>query len=283
VTTFWVELLGVDIQQRFLDAGGVRTRALVSGSPDQPPLLLLHGTGGHAEAYLRNLGPLGEHFRTIAIDMLGHGFTDKPESSYEIDAYIEHALAVLDAEGIESAHVSGESLGGWVAARLAARHPDRVRRLNLNTAGGYTADPAVMARIRELTLAAVREASRDTVRARLEWLMADPASVTDELVEIRLAVYRQPEFQHVIERILCLQDPATRERNLLTDAELASITHPTLVVWTTHDPTAPVEVGKAIAAQISDAQFAVLENCGHWPQFEASAAFNRLLLEFLTS
>jgi 2-hydroxy-6-oxonona-2,4-dienedioate hydrolase len=64
--------------QGYLDAGGVRTRYLHAGDPSKPALVFLHGSGGHAEAYVRNLEAHAEHFSTWSIDMLGHGYTDKP-------------------------------------------------------------------------------------------------------------------------------------------------------------------------------------------------------------
>src|SRR3546814_10955728 len=87
---------------------------------------------------------------------------------------------------------------------------------------------------------AVAEASPDTVRARLEWLMNDPARVTDDLVELRLAIYTQPGFLQAMKHILCLQDMDIRMRTVLTDESLPSIAAPTQVIWTDPDPTAPL-------------------------------------------
>lgn len=280
--TLWLELTGTPVEQRWVDAGGVPTRALVTGTEHEDVLLLLHGTGGHAEAYVRNLPAHAAHFRTYALDLVGHGYTAKPLTlDYEIDDYVEHVLDFMDAEGIGSAHLSGESLGGWVAGRLAARHPGRVRRLVLNTAGGLTLDAAVMGRIRDLTLAAVREPSEAVVRARLEWLMADPARVTDELVLIRQAIYRQPDLQAVIEKILCLQDAETRRRNLFTEEELGRIKAPTLVLWTSHDPTAAVTVGERFRDLVPNARMRLMDDCGHWPQWENPGQFDQIHIDFL--
>jgi len=124
--------------------GGVRTRYLHAGDPGKPALVLLHGSGGHAEAYVRNLDAHAEHFSTWSIDMLGHGYTDKPGHPLEVRHYVDHLMAFLYAIGADRAHISGESLGGWVAARAAVDHPDRIERLVLNTAGGSQADPEVM-------------------------------------------------------------------------------------------------------------------------------------------
>lgn len=279
--SFWADLRGAAFSQGYLDAGGARTRYLHAGDEKHPTLVLLHGTGGHADCFTRNLAAHGAHFDTWAIDMLGHGWTDKPDFDYEIDAYVEHLRGVLDALDCERAHVSGESLGGWVAARFALKYPERLERLVLNTTGGATMIPAVMEKIKKSTRAAVENPTWETVRARLEWLMADPAVVTDDLIACRKAIYEQPGFLAALDRILVLQDPDTRLRNNLTDDEWAAIRHTTLVLWTSHDPTASDAVGERIASLIPNATYALMQGCGHWPQFEDPAEFNRIHLAFL--
>ena len=84
-------------------AGGVRTRYLRAGDPGKPVLMLLHGSGGHAEAYVRNLAAHAEHFWTWSIDMLGHGYTEKPGHPLEVGHYVEHLMAVLRTIGAERA------------------------------------------------------------------------------------------------------------------------------------------------------------------------------------
>ena len=278
----WSDLTCVSFSQGFLDASGVRTRFLASGSPDKPLLLLLHGTGGHAEAYSRNLAAHGKHFHTVAIDMIGHGWTDKPDGRYEIADYGAHVLAVMRALGANRAHVSGESLGGWVAAWLALHHPGKVDRLVLNTAGGWTAHPEVMERIRRLSMEAVRDPNPTRIRTRLEFLMHDASKVNDDLVETRRAIYAQPGFAEVMEQVLCLQDMDTRRRNMFSDEETGRITAQTLVLWTSHDPTATPEEGRRIADLIPGACYEVMNGCGHWPQFEDAETFNTIHLNFLT-
>ena len=279
--SLWGDLRGASFEQGYLDAGGIRTRYLHSGHRGAPLLFLLHGTGGHAECYSRNLAEHGVHFDTYAIDMVGHGWSDKPDKPYEIDVYVEHLRAVMDTVGCARAHVSGESLGGWVAARFALKYPARVLRLGLNTTGGATMNPTVMAKIKQSSRAAVENPTWEAVRARLEWLMADPAAVTDDLIACRQAIYRQPGFLRALENILVLQEPEIRLPNNLTDAEWAAIRAPTQVVWTSHDPTAPESVGRRIADLIPDARFVLMQDCGHWPQFEDAATFNRLHIDFL--
>ena len=277
--TAWLDLAGVPFTQRWIDAGGIRTRVIEAGTGD--PLILLHGTGGHAEAYSRNLAAHAERFHVIAVDLLAHGYTDAPGRPCEIPDYVAHLGAVLDALELDWAHLSGESLGGWVAAWFASEHPERVGRLLLNTPGGATADETVLERLRGLTREAMLTPTAETVRRRLEWLMAHPETVTPELVAIRQAIYDRPVFQDAIDDRLVLLELDTRRRNLLTGERLARIGAPTLVLWTTHDPMADVPVGEWFAQAIPDARLVVMRDCGHWPQFEQPDTFNDISLAFL--
>jgi 2-hydroxy-6-oxonona-2,4-dienedioate hydrolase len=138
-----------------------------------------------------------------------------------------------------------------------------------------------MERIRTLTMAAVHNPTREVIRKRLEFVMLDPADVSEELVEIRRSIYQQPDFDKVMERILCLQIPEGRQRNMFTEDQLRSIQAPTCVVWTTHDPTAPVSIGQKFAELIPQSEFHVMEDCAHWPQFEQAEIFNEIQLDFL--
>lgn len=280
-SSVWSDLHGVAFSQGYLDAGGIRTRYMQSGDPAKPLVLALHGVGGHAEAYSRNFGPHGEHFWFVAIDMLGHGWTDKSSLPYQVKDYADHVLAVLKALGRSKALLTGESLGGWVATYLAVHHPDVVERLVLNTSGGWTAHPEVMARLKKLSNEAASDPSWERIKARLEFLMCDKSMVSDDLIETRRAIYAQPGFAETMKQIMCLQDMEVRRPNMITEQQYRSIKAPTLVVWTSHDPTATPEEGRQIAEMIPGAQYVVMNECGHWPQFEDADEFNRLHIDFL--
>ena len=130
-STLWSELQGLDYSIKHVQVGDWSTRVARTGRGE--PLVLMHGTGGHLEAFVRNFRALGEHYEVIAFDSPGHGWTTVADHDLEIPEYQDHLLALMDALGIESAHVSGESLGGWIAVKFAAANPERVRSLILNT------------------------------------------------------------------------------------------------------------------------------------------------------
>jgi 2-hydroxy-6-oxonona-2,4-dienedioate hydrolase len=280
-SSIWMDLMGIAFSQGYVDAAGVRTRYLHAGSRDKPAVILLHGTGGHAEAYVRNLDAHAQHFSTWAIDMIGCGLTDKPPVDLEIAVYVRHLRDVMDALGIAKASISGESLGGWVAARFALDYPERVDRLVLNTAGGAWSNPDVMQRVKSLSMAAVEDPSWERIRTRLEFLVHDKADVSEDLVATRRAIYAQPGMVEGMRRALVLQEMEIRRRNLLAPEDWARIAAPTLVLWTEHDPTAPVSEGRRVSGYIPGARFVVMPDCGHWPQYEDPETFNRIHLDFL--
>ncbi|MFE9322437.1 alpha/beta fold hydrolase [Nocardia sp. NPDC052278] len=277
----WSDLREVQFSQGFLQAGPYRTRYLHTGDSSKPLLLLLHGITGHAEAYVRNLAAHSEHFDTYAIDFIGHGYSSKPGHPLEIPHYLDQIRYVLDTLGVERGYFSGESLGGWVTARMAQAHPDRVERIVLNTMGGTMANPAVMERLYTLSMEAAEDPSWERVRARLEWLMADPDMVTDDLIRTRQAIFQQADWKQACRSNMALQDLETRKRNMISDDDLRSIQAEALVIWTTKDPSGPVDEGRRIAELIPKGRLAVIENAGHWPQYEQTEEFNRIHLDFL--
>jgi 2-hydroxy-6-oxonona-2,4-dienedioate hydrolase len=144
--------------------------------------------------------------------------------------------------------------------------------------GGTTMNPAVMARIREDSLDAVRSPTAESVRRRVQLLMPDPP---DELVACRLRIYSQADAVEKTERLLCLQDPDVRARNLLQDEDLRQVRQPTLLVGGSDDVVVPLDAVERMAEQLPNARLAVMDGCGHWPQFERPDEFNAHLDGFL--
>ncbi|MCW2942436.1 MAG: hypothetical protein JWN00_5421 [Actinomycetia bacterium] len=286
MSSIWTDFAGRGVKETFINAGGLRTRMIEAGSGR--PLVMLHGTGGHAETYARNIGPLSEHFHVMSLDMAGHGYTDRPDVTYTLDVFADHVIAVLDAIGQEKAFLEGESLGGGVACWTALKYPDRVQALVLNT--GLLARPDgpglkqlddLEARTRRLS----QDFSRDVVRRRLEWLVLDPAQVTDELVDIRYKIYSQPGMvDHLVNLTCTVLD---QNRGQVGDVDyyahsLSALKCPVLLIWTDHNP------GKSLAAvqhaidAIPQKEFHLIKNAAHWAQWEKPDEVNALMTDFLT-
>jgi 2-hydroxy-6-oxonona-2,4-dienedioate hydrolase len=280
-TSFWLSLQGCEYSVNWETIDGVRSRLIQAGERTAPVVVCLHGTGGHAEAFVRNIALLSRSFRVVAYDLPAHGWSDAPERSYEIDGYISHLMALLNHLGIQRASFVGQSLGGWIAARLALSSPTLVDRLVLVAPGGAASDPVVMERIRESSMAAATGSSWQAVANRVTWIWGDSKTVPQELVACRYAMYHQATSAARMQKVLTLQDPLVRQRNTINDADWGRLSQTTLLVWGDRDEVVPVSVGERLDRLIPSASLLLLRGAGHWPQFEQAAAFNTALMDFL--
>jgi 2-hydroxy-6-oxonona-2,4-dienedioate hydrolase len=288
MSSIWTDLLGSEV--RFYDAGGVRTRCIEAGEGET--IIFLHGVGGHAEAFARNVVPLSGKFRAIAIDYLGFGLTDKPAAPPTREDYVRHLVDFMDAAGIERAHLVGESLGGWVSFWTAIEHPERVGKL-ISVCGARLAVEEDeesarhvsegLARLKALSARMAAEPSRENVRARLSWLFAHPdRDITDELVDIRWKLYQHEESAtrlaatnaHVIRSGSADDDGFSPER-------LSQIEHEVLMLWTEFNPSTTAATAQRATAYLPHGTFRLMKDCGHWPQWENPDEFNEIVAEFL--
>jgi 2-hydroxy-6-oxonona-2,4-dienedioate hydrolase len=281
--SLWLGLLGAET--KFYDAAGIRTRAIEAGTGEA--LVLLHGIGGHAEAFARNVVPLGKHFRTIAIDYLGHGLTGSIDGPLTKEAYAKHLVDFLDAAGIKRAHLLGESLGGYISVQTAQLYPERVgkviycvgARLDVpvdETAAKRTAQGR--AELLRLTKQFNASPSRENVRERLKWLFHNPdRDITEELVDLRWELYRRTETGGVRGHA-----GGSAQDDSLTPERLRQIKTRMLVLWTDHNPSAAVAEAQEAVKYLPNAELKIMKDSGHWPQWEHPEEFNEIVREYLT-
>jgi 2-hydroxy-6-oxonona-2,4-dienedioate hydrolase len=283
-SSYWVDLLECEI-------GTIqtphRTRILQAGRGQ--PLLLLHGSGGHIENWVRNIPVYARHFRVIAFDFRWHGYSDTGDFAPEIlPQLVEHVRSVARTLGLVRYALEGQSLGGWVAALVAAGYPGEVEKLVLTTPMGYQPDPGSVeykpqdfGPLRASSLAVLREPSWDNVRTRMERILSDPKSLPDEAIAVRHKIYNNPELNAVQQKFMeaYLGGPEPR-RHEISDALLSRIAAPTLVYWADHNPVPPV-VGRRMASMIPGAIFHCAQHTGHWAQFENADEHNEIVLRFL--
>lgn len=284
--TMWRDISSSGFELSFRDVNGVRTRVLTAGTG--PVLLLLHGTGGHLETYQRNITALSEHFTVIVPDMIGHGYTDRPDVGYTLDDYADHLFALLDQLGVTSAFLSGESIGGCIAAWMALRSPDRAKGLVLNTGILERPDEAGLQQLVDLetrTRKLAENLTLDAVRRRMEWLVLDPRQMTDEMIAIRYDIYAQPgmvdDVVKILHAVLEMNRGIYRGGDYIDASRLPEISCPTMVLWSDHNPGKPYERVKAAIDSIPGVKVHIVANAAHWPQFEQADEVNQRMIEFL--
>jgi pimeloyl-ACP methyl ester carboxylesterase len=236
------------------------------------PLLLIQGlSGNHLHWGDDFLGLLHPYFDVIAYDHRGIGHSDPAGGPFTIADLADDAAGLLDALGIDSAHILGISMGGMTAQELALRHPEKVRTLTLGCtyAGGTdsaTTDPAVIQKLGELFLTGrTEEALRYGFEVNVSSAFAeDPAKY--ELVKSIAA-----ELPATLD-MLMLQVQAVAGHD--TSERLGEIKAPTLVIHGTVDQMLPVSNAHAIAARIPGSRLEILDDVGHafwWERPEESA------------
>ncbi len=229
--------------------GALAYEAIGSG----PPLILLHGLSGSRRWWGRNVPVFADNFRTYTVDLPGFGESRGVRWS-RLDDIADRLADWLVDEGVPRAHVAGHSLGGAVAARLAARHPERVDRLVLVDAA---------------------------IRLQRTRLTARPAHVMRTIGRGSLG------FAPLLVRDLLRCHPrsfvAATVDAMQTDWEphLRRINAPTLVVWGERDAITPGALGHEIAAVVPGARLITLAEAGHNPMWERADVFNAEVLRFL--
>jgi pimeloyl-ACP methyl ester carboxylesterase len=251
-----------------------------------PALVFVHGLGASWQSWLENIPEFARDHRVVAMDLPGFGCSEMPGEDISIENYAKWTFRLLDALGIESAAVVGNSMGGFVAAEMAIRSPERVQRLAVVSAAVFwqtyrRAQPLVqLARLSDAMVARGLTRVTDDVatRPRLRsWALATagfryPHLISKELAhEMVLSARRTDGFLPGLE---ALADYPLEE-------ELPRIACPTLIVWGAHDALVPVKDAKRMEDLIPDSRRVVFERTGHVAMLERPERFNRLLREFL--
>ena len=263
-----------------VDAAGISTNIQDSVvDPGGGTVLLIHGSGPGVSAWANwrlTIPALEPHFRVLAPDIVGFGYTERTVDDYNLDTWTRHVLGVLDALEIDQAHVVGNSFGGSLALSLAIRHPDRVRRLGLMGAVGidFPLTPG-------LDAVWGYEPSVEAMSELLRIFTATPTPGLDELARLRYEASTRPGVHEAYAAMF----PPPRQRWVAAlshdEALVSGITAPTLIFHGREDRVIPVATSLRLLELIPDAQLHVFGNCGHWTQIEHAEEFNRLLRDFL--
>ena len=262
-----------------ITAAGIRTNYHDSGGAGAP-VLLIHGSGPGVSAWAnwRLVMPaLAQQARVIAPDMVGFGYTERPQGFvYSMDAWVRQAVGLLDALGIERTDLVGNSFGGGLSLALAIAHPERVRRLVLMGSAGVS-----FPLTEGLDAVWGYTPSVENMRAIMDYFAFDQGLMSDDLARLRFEASIRPGFQESFAAMF----PAPRQRWIealaSAEADIRALPHQALVIHGREDRVIPLSTSLTLSSWIQRSQLHVYGQCGHWTQIEHAARFARLVGDFL--
>lgn len=260
-------------QYKSVDLSHGRTRYLEAG--DGPAVILLHGasfaSGG--DSWLANIGGLASRLRVLAPDMLGWGPGDQLDQGYSFAYMADFVREFQDAFGLESSHVVGHSMGGWVASVLAYESPQRIGRLVLAASGGMATRPLP-------TMTGWQPPGEPEIRSALAGMERAGIDI-EPMVKERLALAGDPEraerFRRVMEH---MTNPETRRRYYM-GRRLPHVPNETLILWGTDDAVNDLDMARETHRLIPNSKLKVFDGVGHLIPTETPDEFNRAVLDFL--
>lgn len=266
--------------------GEVDTRYYQAGSGF--PVLLVHGVGVAADAWIKNIDPLAEHFAVYAPDLLGSGFTgvnqvpEGPPQPY----LVQHLAEFVDHLGLREFAVVGSSLGALIATLLYLRMPERVRKLVLVSCSTLLGE--FDETLREATLQSRENGRRgfaeitpEVTRQRMANICFDPDSVPESLVLMQMTCNALPGALSAYERRMAGLLDFTKSQAHSVGARIHDVKVPILVVWGVQDPRGRYELALQQFGHLPNARIVPFAHCGHLPHLEHPEQFNQLLIDFL--
>ncbi len=268
-------------QGDLIEIGDQRLHLRDEGPRDAPAIVLLHGIGSSLHTFDPWAEALSARYRVIRYDLPGSGLSGPdPGRDYSDERAVAVLLAVLDRLQVERATLAGNSIGGRLAWRFAAAHPDRVDRLILIAPDGYASPGFDYGKPPEVP--AVLEAMRFALpkwalRPNLEAAYAEPSRLRAAVMERYHALLLAPgNRQAMLDRM--------RQTVLVPPGPfLQRITVPVLLLWGEKDAMIPVTNAQDYLGELSDARLVLLPGIGHVPQEEAPEASLAPVLDFLIS
>ncbi|HLQ32896.1 MAG TPA: alpha/beta fold hydrolase [Chloroflexota bacterium] len=262
------------IAEKYVELSHGKTRYLEAGSGD--PVILLHGVdfaaGGDRWQFV--MEPLAQRFRAIAPDFLGWGLGDRFQGEYSFAYLVDFVRELQDALGIESSHIVGHSMGGWVATLFGYESPQRVRKLVLVAAGGTAA--------RTLrTMTEFQPPSRDDIRDMLKRTVKVDTDI-EALVDMNFKKTQVPGAIEAYRRILSHMNDAANRQRYSTVRRLPHIKVPTLIVWGEQDEVNALEMAHTLNQGIPDSKLVVLPDTAHFIPTERPKELSQALIDFLS-
>lgn len=253
---------------------GAKINYVETGDATKPTVIFLHGLGGSVANWQTNTAAFAQNYHVIAIDQVGFGKSDKPNLKYRVGTFVDFLDKFMAELKIEKASLVGNSMGGWVAAIMAIKYPNRVEKIVLADAAGIVPANFATEQVYQLN-----NSTRDEIRSNMKLIFANPLlqnneALVDTFMTARVTAGDGGTINSIIESI-------KRKEDFLND-RLGEIKKPTLIIWGKQDGLLPIADATTFNKGIVGSELVLFDQCGHVPQFEKAADFNKAVFDFLS-
>ena len=276
-------MIPLPAESRYVTVDGINTHYVVAG--EGRPLLLFHGLGASVVTWRDNLESLSKSFRVYAVDLPGHGDSDKPDIDYAVDTMVDYVARFSRAVDLDRPVIIGNSVGGALGLLTALRFPDLASALVLVDSAGLGREVSIYLRLVTIPgLGEFLESSRvGGTEFMLQKVFHDRRFVTRELLDELYRSRKMPGAKEAVLRVIrnTVGLRGVHKQYVLVE-QLKRLNVPLLVVWGAQDQIIPVSHAHRASQMAPNASVQVFDQCGHWPHMEKAPEFNRLVLEFLS-
>jgi len=270
--------------EKYITVGGMNIRYAVRGAG--PPLLLIHGFCEFLETWDLNLRALSEHHRVYAMDLPGHGLSDKPYLDYTISFFTDFIIDFMWALGIDRPSIVGHSFGGAIGISIAVGFPEKMDRLILESSFGLSSDVSLLHKLCSIPVLAGAEGTGSVVGSQLEQRVGmefhNPDPIAREIVRRSYLFMQMPEARRVMLNIMhnWVSVNGLRPEAVMVD-RLHLVKAPILFIHCDQDDIHPLELSQKACRLVPNSRLKVFNSCGHCPHLEKAAEFNQEVLAFL--
>jgi 3-oxoadipate enol-lactonase len=257
-----------------VDANGIRIYYELHGAEEADVLVLSNGVLMSTASWVFQTSILSQHYRLLLYDCRGMWQSDHPAGPYSMELHADDLAGLLDALGIESAHIGGTSYGAEISMQFALKYPQLTRSLLLTSAVSHI-EPELAQMIQTWITAAEAHDPELLFQSVVPLTFSKPWIEANQLaLEAARERYKSLDFDAFLELLQCFL-------RLDITGELHKITAPALVVVGEDDILKPREYSAIIAREIPEAEFVVIPHAGHAALWEQTEIFNSLLIGFL--
>lgn len=261
------------IQEKFVNIGKNKVRFLEYGRSNEDIIVLVHGLGASAERWEKVIPYLGKKYHLIIPDVIGFGYSAKPNVDYTMEFFVNFLDDFLKVMGIKKTAIIASSLGGHITAECVINQNRSIRKMILVAPSGI--NPRLTPAMDAYALAMLYP-NQQRAHTAFKMMAGPNKNVDSQAINDFVKRMKMPNVKMVFTSVLL----GLKNTVPLTE-RLHKISIPTMIIWGSHDSVIPPRYAKILVSNIKGCQFVKMKSCGHTPFTEEPEKFSEIVCKFL--